>query len=244
MMAKPTIVLLRGMFGVARFLWWEYSHGAPKMLQDMGFTVLIPALPWGEPVAVRGAFLAGYLKDIPGPLHLVAHSMGGIDARRYITHLGGHEKVVSLTTLSSPHRGSILAAQAMASPFSPWRHIHSVADLTPAAMDRFNAATPDMPGVIYRSYSAARPLCDQPWWVRPYGRQLTAAEGANDSQVSVTSAVWGEHVASLSADHYELIGSHFWLNPFRRRPPFDHLQLFRDIGLWIQQEAGKAPTGT
>lgn len=231
---RTTVVLLRGMFGFSRMLWWEYFHGAPKMLESMGFHVIVPKLPWGETIARRSAFLAGALKDHEGPLHLVGHSMGGLDARHYITRLGGHEKVASLTTISTPHHGSIIADQAMNRPASPWRAIPAVADLTHAAMRQFNSDTPDTPDVVYRSYSAARPLADLPWLARPFGRQIAAAEGANDSLVSVASATWGKHVATLQADHFELIGSRIWLNPFRRRASFKHLSLYRNIGQWIQ----------
>jgi len=233
-MSKITIVLLRGMFGFSRILWWEYFHGAPKLLEAMGFEVLVPATPWGESIERRAAFLAEALKDCAGPIHLIGHSMGGLDARHYITHLGGHQKVASLTTISTPHLGSILATQALSARLSPWKHIPAVAYLSHAAMAHFNESTPDMPGVIYRSYSAARSLSGLPWWIRPYGRRISVAEGANDSLVSVSSATWGEHIATLQADHFELIGSHVWLNPFRRRGPFKHLPLYRDIGEWIQ----------
>lgn len=231
---RTTVVLLRGLFGFSRMLWWEYFHGAPKMLEDMGLEVIVPRTPWGESIANRAGFLAHALKGTRGPLHLIGHSMGGLDARHYITHLGGHDKVASLTTISTPHRGSILADQAMNQPASPWRNIRGVADLTQTAMACFNEATPDMPGVAYHSYSAARPLSDLPWLVRPMGRRLAATEGANDALVSLASARWGEHVATLQADHFELIGSRIWLNPFRGRPPFEHLSLYRNIGKWIQ----------
>jgi len=234
LMSKTTIVLLRGMFGFSKILWWEYFHGAPKLLEAMGFEVLVPATPWGQNIETRAAFLAEALKDCTGPVHLIGHSMGGLDARYFITRLGGHAKVASLTTISTPHHGSMLATRALSSPLSPWKHIPAVADLSLASMTRFNEDTPDMPGVIYRSYSAARKLAELPWWIRPYGRRITEAEGSNDSLVSVASAIWGEHIATLQADHFELIGSHVWLNPFRRRDPFKHPALYRDIGEWVK----------
>lgn len=49
-------------------------------------------------------------------LNLIAHSLGGLDARYYITHLEGHKRVSSLITLSSPHRGSALADWALSFP--------------------------------------------------------------------------------------------------------------------------------
>lgn len=40
---------------------------------------------------------------------IVAHSMGGLSSRYYIQNLGGHDKVGSLITLGSPHKGTPLA---------------------------------------------------------------------------------------------------------------------------------------
>ena len=37
---------------------------------------------------------------------IIAHSMGGLDARYMISKLGMHEKVEALVTISTPHRGS------------------------------------------------------------------------------------------------------------------------------------------
>jgi len=106
-------------------------------------------------------------------------------------------------------------------------------------MHEFNAATPDRPEVRYRSYSAARPLSEQPWLARRHGRVIQRVEGDNDSQVSVRSARWGEHVRTLQADHFELIGMNIWLNPFRRRRRFPHLDLYREIAAWIQHTGDK-----
>ena len=46
-----------------------------------------------------------------GPFHLIAHSMGGLDSRYLIAHLQAESdnRIVSLTTISSPHHGSPLA---------------------------------------------------------------------------------------------------------------------------------------
>ena len=42
-------------------------------------------------------------------IHVVAHSLGGIIARYYVTRLGGDERVHTLATLGAPHRGTLLA---------------------------------------------------------------------------------------------------------------------------------------
>ncbi len=233
-MHKPKVVLLHGMLGFPRFLWREYFHNVRPMLEGMGLQVIVPRLPWGGGIDVRATALANQLRDEPAPLHLIAHSMGGIDARAWIAHMGGHAKVASLTTLSSPHHGSS-AANYVLGGVSLFRLLPSLAGLTPEAMHTFNERTPDHPDVVYRSYSAARPLAEQPWIVRRYGRAIARVESANDSQVSVASACRGQHVSTLHADHFEIIGLNLWLNPFRRRKHFDHMPLYSEIAEWIIQ---------
>ncbi len=232
-MTEPhTVVLIHGLFGFSRFLWMEYFHGIRQLFESMGLRVLAPSLPWAGNIEKRSAVLARQLSDEEGPLHLVAHSMGGLDARYFIHHLGGAEKVASLTTLATPHRGSS-ASDYVCSHLSPFVIFPSIRALTLENMSAFNRATADQAGVIYRSYSASRAISEQPWITRHYGRVIAEHEGDNDSQVSVPSAMWGEHIATLPADHFELIGRDFWFNPFIRRNPFNALPVYRDIGAWV-----------
>jgi len=232
---RPRIILLCGMLGITKCPGWEYFKGVRPMLEGMGFDVMVPQLPWGRNIKRRAGFLAEQLEHESGPFHLIAHSMGGLDARYYITRLGGHEKVASLTTLATPHHGSTAADHEMQTWYSPYRHLSAVSNLTRAAMQQFNDRTPDHRDVTYRSYSAARRINELPWLMRRFGRLISAVEGENDSQVSVTSAQWGEHLGTLEADHFELIGMNIWLNPFSHRPRFDHLPVYRDIATWITQ---------
>lgn len=205
------------------------------MLLDMGCDVRMPGLPWGQSIKRRAGALAARLAHETEPLHLIAHSMGGVDARYYITRLEGYKKVASLTTLATPHRGSTAADHEMETWYSPYRHFPAIANLALASMQAFNIQTPDHPDVAYRSYSAARKIARLPWMVRKFGRLIMQAEGENDSQVSVASARWGKHLGTLEADHFELIGLNIWLNPFSRRKRFEHLPVYRDIAAWITQ---------
>ena len=60
-----------------------------------------------EVLTNRGIDLTRYR----GPFHLIAHSMGGLDSRFLIAHLQreSDNRILSLTTISSPHHGSPLA---------------------------------------------------------------------------------------------------------------------------------------
>ena len=46
-------------------------------------------------------------------VNIIAHSMGGVDSRYLISTLGYGDRVASLTTISSPHRGSGIADIAL-----------------------------------------------------------------------------------------------------------------------------------
>ena len=81
-MPGPTAVLVYGWLGFERILLWEYFAGVPALYEAMGIRTRVPRLSWGGSTEVRSAQLAEQLESEPGPLHLIAHSMGGIDARR------------------------------------------------------------------------------------------------------------------------------------------------------------------
>ncbi|RLL53294.1 alpha/beta fold hydrolase [Mariprofundus sp. EBB-1] len=229
---QPTIVLIHGLFGFRKLLWIEYFQGVRSLYESMGLRVIVPRLPPVGSLEQRAKSLALQLEDEAGPLHLVGHSMGGLDARYYINHLHGAEKVATLTTLVTPHRGSSVADYVCACR-SPFKLLAGVRSLTTKNMQRFNARTADLPGVVYRSYSATRKLDEQPWVVRRYARYIQSQEGDNDSQVSIVSAEWGEHIKTLPCDHFELISKNLWLNPFRVRKPYNPMRVYRDIGEWV-----------
>lgn len=50
-------------------------------------------------------------------VNIIAHSKGGLDSKYMITRLGMEDKVASLTTLCTPHRGSIIASKIWEMPF-------------------------------------------------------------------------------------------------------------------------------
>lgn len=65
-------------------------------------------------VRTAAAQLAGEIEEICEEsgyerMHVVAHSLGGLIARYYVTRLGGDERVHTIVTLGSPHRGTHLA---------------------------------------------------------------------------------------------------------------------------------------
>ncbi|HSP42930.1 MAG TPA: alpha/beta fold hydrolase, partial [Luteolibacter sp.] len=104
------VVFVHGIFQSGRMF-------APvvRMLEARGCECLVPRL---TPADARNGLepLAGQLKsaidrrwDDSGKIHIVAHSMGGLISRQYLQHLGGHARCQSLTTLATPHHGTLAA---------------------------------------------------------------------------------------------------------------------------------------
>src|SRR5262249_11294665 len=212
---RGPIVLVHGLFGFDQLrlgsLRVEYFHGIPGALRQAGNRVFVArASPTGG-VVRRAEPLRDFLlcRSPAAPVHIIAHSMGGLDARYMISRLGMAGHVLSLTTLGTPHCGSPFADWALArfvrlmAPF--FDHFclprEGFTDLTVASCRDFNEQTPDAKGVRYFSV-AGRFHCR---WFNPSWRLsaplVEKLEGPNDGIVSVASATWGESCELWEGDH-------------------------------------------
>lgn len=146
---------------------------------------------------------------------IIAHSMGGLDARYMIAKLGMHDRVAALLTITAPHRGS---------PYADWclenlgrrlgglklirwlgLDIQAIADLTTENCRKFNRQVKNVPGVLYFSVSAARPWHRVPPFALHSHKIIADAEGENDGLVSIKSSTWGEHLGVWPADHWHAV---------------------------------------
>lgn len=227
-MVHPTVALLHGFLGFSRRGPIEQFRGVEKALTRAQIRPLIPEVPSAGTIAERAEALALKLFHGTTPAFaLVAHSMGGLDARYLIAHLDPDRRVRSLLTVSTPHRGSPLAQwflEAGRGPIPAWiRHIGNPAlgELTPEA--RLSMPIPDRADVAYSSYASCRPANELPFWLRPYGRLIP---GDNDGMVPVSSAQWGKFRGTLRADHIELLGWSLALPNAQTARPFNHRQFW------------------
>src|SRR5712691_2851316 len=94
---RTPIVLVHGLFGFDRVcvpvVGWtvaNYFPSIPELLRAAGNRVLIPTLSPTGGVADRAGQLKEFIeRESPSePVHLLAHSMGGLDARYMISCLG------------------------------------------------------------------------------------------------------------------------------------------------------------
>ena len=223
--------------------------GIDRMCTDRGY---VPILTQVHPTAsierrarqLKTAILKRLGRD--GRFVIIAHSMGGLDARHMIRHLGMSDRVAALVTICTPHRGSAYADWSLRhlTRFGAMRLLRSIGldvsaarDLTTQRCQGFNQRTPDVPGVRYYSISAARPMRQiSPLLMQPY-LIVRRAEGDNDGLVSVRSARWGEHLDTWPVDHLHVLNLRFTIELLTRggdvRPRYESIldRLERDVVL-------------
>lgn len=230
----------------------EYWNGVRQNLQSYGCTILVAKVPPFATIQNRAKALDKFIisqlphlrhqlkisESEPVKLNLIAHSMGGLDCRYLISKLkdkpSKEYKIVSLTTISTPHQGTSVANFAMnILPASLIKNqFPSIYQLTGKYTSEFNDLIRNDPHVKYFSYGAE--MTPNPFsmflitWKIIYDK-----EGPNDGMVSIKSSKWGEFVGYLEdVDHADLIN---WMGPVKKlklamgMPNFDPKYFYLDI---------------
>jgi triacylglycerol lipase len=197
----------------------EYFRGVREQLEAHGHTVYVSRVSPLAGVKRRAEQLAEQLAKIDADkVNIVAHSMGGLDARYAISRLGLANRVASLTTIGTPHQGTPLAdtslivrelpllRRALLSQFG--LDFDGVYDLTTTQMRAFNDTVPDVRGVRYTSYVGWVPggSGEVHRLLAPGFAYLNRRTGNNDGMVPADSQRWGQVIGEVQADHWAQIG--------------------------------------
>jgi triacylglycerol lipase len=226
--------------GICRFdQWLNVTFGVDNQSDDRlhyfkrirstliahGFTVFHSRVGWADGVETRAEQLRDELiKHTKGftrsaKVHIIAHSMGGLDARHMIYNYRLEERVASLTTIGTPHKGSSFAdwglprinrvAKTLA---SLGLNVTGFEDLRTDACKVFNEKVEEFErgnGVKYQTYAGVQPRKRIFWPLRllPYDI-IEQREGPNDGLVSLESAKWRPEVfkGQIDADHLNEVG--------------------------------------
>jgi triacylglycerol lipase len=257
------IILVHGFLAFWERFGMEYFRGVAQHFRAKSLKVLVAEL---DPI--RGIqFRAGQLReqivaahntgdlDHNGQNHIIAHSMGGLDSRFMLSPVNPGRlqiPVRSLTTISTPHRGSpiadILDNQELLIPFphlplkprgrpldDPLNAMGTssdgLRDLTTAACAEFSVKYIDNPAVAYFSV-AGRGRESFPFtsaFLLQFYSYIGALTGElNDGLVSVRSAQWGTFDPDTwPADHAEEVGHN--MDNMSVPPAFPYLAKYDQI---------------
>ena len=230
---QAPVVLVHGIFGFDQLTLGglriaDYFRLIPSALRAQGNVVPEPPQlnPAGS-ISERAEDLKNYLQnntEIAGKkIHLIAHSMGGLDARYLISKLGMADRVLSLTTIGTPHHGSPIADLVIAHTNPILNRfvehlgvdINGVSDLTIDACERFNNEVLDSPNIPYFSVAGQfEPprILGEPFGLLGLTHDIVRGkEGGNDGLVSVESARFGQDsnnwtfLGTWEANHFRLV---------------------------------------
>ena len=185
---------------------------------------------------VKKSLLAALEKTGAEKVNILAHSKGGLEARYLITRLGCADKVASLTTLATPHNGSVTVDRLMGlvpqgviragcKPIDLWFGLlgdknpdtyAAICAFRTADAERFNEETPDMPGIFYQSYGfiMKSAFSDGLMWFS--NMVVGCFEGANDGLLPPRAVKWTNYCGTYTGIDSRGI-SHFDETDFRRR---------------------------
>ncbi|KFY05382.1 hypothetical protein O988_00033 [Pseudogymnoascus sp. VKM F-3808] len=225
---KYPIVLAHGLMGFDKLKFAgdlipgvEYWRGIVEALEANGVEVITASVPPSASIEERALKLGQDIarKANGRSVNIIAHSMGGLDARYMISRLKPENvEVLSLTTVATPHRGSAFA-DFMFDEIGPgnlptlYKIFEGVglgtgafSQLTTKFMiNEFNPKTPDKPGVQYFSYGADVHPSFWSAFKQPH-KVVEKLEGPNDGLVSVGSSKWGTYKGTLvDVSHLDLI---------------------------------------
>jgi triacylglycerol lipase len=221
---------------------FQYFKLIKTHLEAHGFQVFHPNENFAGGVDLRADQLRSRVNEALAStgapkVNIIAHSMGGLDARHMIVDKGMADKVATLVTIGTPHLGTVLADHVidhggflLKEGLRPIINLDGFDDLRITACEEFNRraehqeATND---VNYRTFAGAEDLAMVFAPLVPSWIFIRDHAGRNDGLVPVFSQAWKK----------ELIA-----NDGRRKPVDQHdfpvaADHLNEVGWWDPQEA-------
>ena len=195
----------------------NYFRGVEPYLRERGLTFACTNVGMTNAVEERARLLKAQI-DTYFPdqkVNIIAHSLGGLDSRQMLTHLGMGSRVASLTTVGTPHRGTWVAdwtVRYVGQDMGVERLLHSLGvpldafvNLQTSWCAAFNQRTPDVPGVRYFSYGGTQPWYEitPPFipftWLIKIKEKTLAGEDLDVAQVALLRTTdWGRDLLKFA----------------------------------------------
>jgi triacylglycerol lipase len=235
------ILLVHGFAGKGVSASGGYFQGVAGSLRRSGAQVFIAEVAPFASSETRGRQLATAIDDVllrsgAERVHLIAHSQGGLDARFAIARLGYGDRVRSLTTISTPHRGSPVAVAVQQLPDFLRAQIPAIlnaslvaeegaGDIDAALNTLANGSDSelselgDVPVFSIAGITAGteRAACEEGIWDAPTAVATPSSlllptwvflgDIASDGAVPVDSARFGSFLGCVALDHFSELGA-------------------------------------
>jgi triacylglycerol lipase len=235
-------------FIARRFDGLNYFRNIKTHLESHGYVVYQASVPFAASLDVRAKSLAeqvqaiyllsGRSRSVRRRVHIIGHSMGGLDARYAIAKLGLERAVSALSTIGTPHNGTSLADIGLTHGrdkiidltrrFISIDGLRDLATLQRRQFNRWAQRAEYTNNVSYHVYGACEAYERVFTPLKPSWSIINEHEGANDGLVSLTSQLWQTALHGPGPDkriHQHRI-------PF----PLDH---FNECGWWDRNEPDK-----
>ncbi len=224
---------------------FHYFRGIASFLRKHGFEVYHTSVSFAAGVEKRARDLKQEILAILDrtqhtQVHIIAHSMGGLDARHMIIDEGMADKVLSLTTIGTPHLGTSAAdfiishgADKVIGRLKRIIDLEGIRSCTTEACRAFNERAGHEEAknhIFYQTWSSRQTrektfLPFQLTW-----KIIAGHEGENDGLVPVSSQKWYDSLRAEDGS-FKIIPHHAF--PFAA----DHMD---QIGWWNLNEIHKA----
>ena len=210
---KYPILMVHGMgFRDRKYL--NYWGRIPAKLEEAGCRIYYGNQDSSGSVESNAAHLAERVKEVleessAERINVIAHSKGGLDIRYAICEYGLGDRIASVTTMSTPHHGSVTVDKLLKLPDFLVKFAGKCADMvfrvlgdknpdcysvfhlfTTKEAEKFNNAHPDDPRTYYQSYAFQMdsPFSDFFLWFPSL--VVWILDGPNDGLLSTTSVQW------------------------------------------------------
>ncbi len=215
----------------------RYFDGIADGLRAQGFEVHEPDVSFAGSLSERANNLKDRLEKVLAAgapsVHIIAHSMGGLDARMVLAdHPELATRVSCLTTIGTPHHGTTsadlglqLGGRLLIASLLRIIDLRGFNDLTTSACQAFNDRIRDREvtnQVRYRTVAAVEDLRRTSPLLQPTWIQLHRDEGDSDGIVPRSSQAWVPMLVSKDGKSKAIEQVSFPM-------PADHLN---EVGLW------------
>jgi triacylglycerol lipase len=226
------LVFASGFLVPQQFLGFNYFRDVRQHVIQEGHHAIMPKVPPLGTCEERADALASAIHQTfpTAPVHIIAHSMGGLDSRmligRNLFGLADPGRIASLTTLSTPHFGSPVAdllagrgpedlrrkfaGRVTAALALLGIEAGAIANLTTEMAGKVPNAAQIHPQIRYRSYFASGREGHFPTslLLAPTHEYVQAVTGEdNDGLVARSSAKYGDfQEPSWPCDHADIVG--------------------------------------